>query len=552
MGLARSARRLTAAFAFALELVRSNEPGGHLYGDEAERIVTRTYRLILGRSPEPEALDHHARLLTEGRLTARGLGARLGASEELSRRVGALPADRIVRSARGARGGKSGRLSEDADPGAAEQATGETGQGQGQGQDQPPGFVDVRRLVAELSVEELAARADELVRSMEDPSALLAKPCSSLREAPDLLSCFGQVLGRLQPLPGMTVLDFGAGTCWTSMFLAQLGCRVLSMDISPAMLDLGRARYERMGLFGDCPEPSFLLFDGHRMEIDDASVDRVLSFDAFHHVPNPAEVISEMGRVLRDGGIAAFSEPGPHHSEYPQSQHDMRRYGVVENDVILEDVWVWAQAAGFAGLEVAVFSPVPRWTDLDGFAAFIDGDEAAAAEQAGSAREMLANRRMFVLRKAGRELVDSREATGLAADLRLVSVTMAAGGGTGVIEGTCEVLNTGRNQWLASSGGIGAVRLGIRARGGYGPSEDIARAALPAPEGVAPGGSATIPFRIELPSHLTASGGVHPAHPIVVELDLVAEGITWFAVNGTPPLEIALDPTGDVRVLGGR
>ena len=47
---------------------------------------------------------------------------------------------------------------------------------------------------------------------MEDPSALLAKPCSSLREAPDLLACFGLLLSGLAPLPGMRILDFGAGS----------------------------------------------------------------------------------------------------------------------------------------------------------------------------------------------------------------------------------------------------------------------------------------------------------------------------------------------------
>ncbi len=115
---------------------------------------------------------------------------------------------------------------------------------------------------------------------MEDPSALLAKPCSSLREAPDLLACFGLLLSGLAPLPGMRILDFGAGSCWTSHFLTQLGCRVVAMDISESMLDLGRRRYEQQPVFGEQPEPEFVVFDGHRMDLEDASVDRVLCFDA--------------------------------------------------------------------------------------------------------------------------------------------------------------------------------------------------------------------------------------------------------------------------------
>jgi len=207
--------------------------------------------------------------------------------------------------------------------------------------------IDARALAATSSVEQLAARADELVRSMEDPTALLAKPCSSLREAPDVLSCFGMLLGALAPLPGMTVLDFGAGSCWTTHFMTQLGCRVVAMDVSAAMLDLGRRRFEQQPVFGDRPAPSFSLFDGHTMDLPDGSVDRIMCFDALHHVPNVAEVVAEMGRVLRPGAVAGFSEPGPTHSRHPQSQHEMRRYGVPEFDLVLEDVWRWASGSGF-------------------------------------------------------------------------------------------------------------------------------------------------------------------------------------------------------------
>jgi len=195
-------------------------------------------------------------------------------------------------------------------------------------------LIDADALLASTSLEELTARADELVRSMEDPSALLAKPCSSLREAPDLLACFGLLLSGLAPLPGMTVLDFGAGSCWTSHFLTQMGCRVIAMDVSEAMLDLGRRRYAEQPVFGQQPAPEFRVFDGHRMDLPDESVDRILCFDALHHVGNMSEVLAEMGRVLRPGGVAGFSEPGPNHSLDPQSQHEMRRYGVPERDLV--------------------------------------------------------------------------------------------------------------------------------------------------------------------------------------------------------------------------
>ena len=58
-----------------------------------------------------------------------------------------------------------------------------------------------------------------------------------------------------------------------------------------------------------------------------------MCLDAFHHVPNPGLVLAELSRVLKEGGIAGFAEPGPEHSKSPQSQYEMKTFKVVENDV---------------------------------------------------------------------------------------------------------------------------------------------------------------------------------------------------------------------------
>ncbi len=452
-------------------------------------------------------------------------------------------------------------------------------------------LIDAEALLASTSVEELAARADELVRSMVDPSALLAKPCGSLREAPDLLACFGLLLSGLAPLPGMTVLDFGAGSCWTSHFLTQMGCRVIAMDISEAMIDLGRRRYKEHPVFGSQPAPEFSVFDGHRMELDDASVDRVLCFDALHHVANTREVLSEMGRVLRPGGLAGFSEPGPNHSKDPQSQHEMRRYGVPERDLVLEDVWDWGREAGFLDLSVAVFAPSPQWVSLpvfEDFLATVNGtpkergpaptvaarlgnrgiqafrprgrallDQAllpmqrlsrlaaelnspqsakAAMAQVANVRSQLFNRRMFVMRKEGEELPDSREASGLKAELVTDQVHVETGPSVSRVTAVCTVTNTGRNRWLPSSVGIGAVLLGLRLRHGRRPSTDQGRVPLPGDRMLAPGERVVVNLDTEIE---TPGAG---SDPVWLELDLVSEGISWFAEVHGHPTEIALPP----------
>ena len=127
--------------------------------------------------------------------------------------------------------------------------------------------------------------------------------------------------------------------------------------------------------FLPAPEHHGLCFQ--RIDLPDASVDRVISFHAFHHVPNHDDVIGEFARILRPGGIAGFVEPGPRHSETPDAQFEMRTYGVIERDIDIHAIWRTAQRAGFSALELAVWHAplfhlsLERYEDL--FASSADG-----------------------------------------------------------------------------------------------------------------------------------------------------------------------------------
>src|SRR5438132_7612117 len=158
--------------------------------------------------------------------------------------------------------------------------------------------IDVRRLMSERSVEEHCRLAEEYFAKLGDQTHHLAKPFGAIDETPQLLINLAVVMQGLSLCPGMTVLEFGAGTCWASHALTQLGCRVVAVDVSPTALRIGQELYERHPPFGDKPAPQFLLFDGRRLELPDKSIDRVICLDSFHHVPNPKEVLSELGRVL--------------------------------------------------------------------------------------------------------------------------------------------------------------------------------------------------------------------------------------------------------------
>jgi SAM-dependent methyltransferase len=375
--------------------------------------------------------------------------------------------------------------------------------------------IDVNDLLARYSVEQLADAAEQYFAQLGDWHYHLAKPYASTNDAAHFIVMFGAMLNALDCAPRDTILDFGAGSCWTSMAFAQMGCRVIACDVSATGLDIGRELLRRHPLIGDVPEPQFLLFDGHKLELPDESVDHISCKDAFHHVPNANDVLREFFRVLRPGGRAVFSEPGPRHSHDPQSQTEMRNFMCVERDIDVEAIADEASAIGFGDVRVGVYSPMPYFVGARDFERELrDGAE----RMADATRHFHINHRLFVLDKPGESANDSRRRAGLRADL---DVTLA--GTTAHVR----IVNTSDQRWLASGSLVGSVNLGIHLfdDGGRLVDLDFQRVPLRENADIAPGEVVDLSFELAPMSQL-APGEYR------LEFDLVAEHVAWFADNG--------------------
>lgn len=224
-------------------------------------------------------------------------------------------------------------------------------------------FVDVRKFVHELGVEELANGAERYFQKFRDNEWMVRKPYS----LKDIQHNWPQVANLVRGLSlreGMSVIDFGAGTGWISRTLSRLGLRVHCLDVSQTALDIAaRIEASERALFPH-PPIAYHRFDGRRIPFDEASVDRILCNDALHHVPNVQEIIAEMSRVLKPGGVAGFCEPGPRHSLNPRAQFEMKELRVLENDVDHSAINAFALASGFKRMRMSIFSPYALDLDL--------------------------------------------------------------------------------------------------------------------------------------------------------------------------------------------
>lgn len=385
----------------------------------------------------------------------------------------------------------------------------------------------------ESEITEYNRAAEVYFASLKDWTHHLAKPFSQIEETPTLLTSVAVLLQALRLAPGMHVLEFGAGSGWLSRFLTQMGCRVTLLDVSPTALEIARELYRRQPVIAardsERPEPAFLEYDGRRIDLPDASVERIVCFDAFHHAANPRAVIEEFGRVLVNGGIAGFVEPGPRHADAPRSQFESHTYGVVERDVDVHDVWRTARAAGFSDLRMCAFHAPPYHVSLSDYEDLVAGGPAQEGWIA-STRKFLRHVRSFYLVKGGQARRDSRSADGLACEIRATQEK----GTASILAVEATVTNTGRAVWLPSGVSPGGVSLGVHLYDASGAllAFDFHTAPLTTPpREVAPGEA--VACRLTLP----------PLKPgrYRVELDCVAEHVTWFAQAGSRT--VSLDVT---------
>ena len=120
--------------------------------------------------------------------------------------------------------------------------------------------------------------------------------------------------------PGETVLDIGCGAGFDTLIAArQVGetGRVISVDMTPAMLDKATAGAKRAGFSNIEFREGF----AEALPVDDASIDVVISNGVINLCPDKLAVMQEIYRALRPGGRIQLADIVVH-IEVPQNAKD--------------------------------------------------------------------------------------------------------------------------------------------------------------------------------------------------------------------------------------
>lgn len=397
--------------------------------------------------------------------------------------------------------------------------------------DDATNFIHPQDLIEELSLEGLNKTSDEYFQNLPNPLMQMGKPFTMPANLPHTLEGLAMMCKGLRLTPTMSVVDFGAGTCWLSRYLAQMGCDPIAVDVSPAALELGKKLFNDYPLCGHrLGTPTFLVYDGHRIGLPDASVDRIICFDSFHHVPNPEEVLAEFYRILKPSGLIGFHEPGLGHSQTLESQKEMRDFKVLENDVDKQHIFEAWQELGPGEFRTIFHSGLDLEYDKAAYDALFSNPLRAQS----LLRKLLRVNRVdnvFFLSK-GPFICDSRVREGLAAKIDPERSLMKVRAGAEV-SFDVTLTNTGQNRWLTSGEDhFGVVQLGghlLSARGDI-LSYEFLRAELPGE--IMPGETCVISMSFTAPAQ---------AGEYILELDMVAGYVCWFVENAGIPAQLQIE-----------
>jgi len=155
----------------------------------------------------------------------------------------------------------------------------------------------------------------------------------------------------LRLMPPLTIADLGAGEGAFALLLAQRARKVIAVDNSAKMIEVGREQAHKNGV----KNIEFRLGDMEEAPIKAGAVDLVFFQQSLHHALHPERALAESVRILAPGGRVVILDLVQHRFEEARELYadEWLGFGEAELESMLEK-------AGFRNVQTSIVHKEPE------------------------------------------------------------------------------------------------------------------------------------------------------------------------------------------------
>jgi ubiquinone/menaquinone biosynthesis C-methylase UbiE len=155
----------------------------------------------------------------------------------------------------------------------------------------------------------------------------------------------------LKLMPPMVIADLGAGEGTISQLMSQRAKKVIAVDNSEKMVEVGAELARR----NEIDNLEYRLGDLEDVPIPSGTVDLAFLSQALHHAVHPEKAVAEAWRILKPGGRIAILDLNRHHFEEAREMYADLWLGFSELEIEKD-----LKASRFRNVETAVVYREPE------------------------------------------------------------------------------------------------------------------------------------------------------------------------------------------------